>query len=192
MAIATSVIRTLSACLLLLAGLVTAQQIVQQSVTIYAWPLTASKPQELAQITYGGSNAASQASISRYNAPKSPSGAEPVQDLVRIGLYDPITKDWHGIVTSAQNFDLNYQQKISLHLDLDHNPWHVGFSSYPKPSTTQKVLRKGQEREVVPQAVAEVILPTPAPTPHLNRPVVLSPDGKVETEEKDQKTFLQK
>ena len=184
--------RTALSILSLAVALVGAQQIAQQSVTIYAWPMTASQPQELAQITYSGSNTGPQASISNYNQPKISPEQPSAQDLVRVGLYDPTTKEWRGIATSAQSFDTKFRQKISLHLDLDHKPWHVGFSAQHKPKSTQKVRRQGQEIEVVPQAIAEVILPTPAPTPHLNRPVVLGPDGKVEAKEEDQKTFLQK
>lgn len=173
-------------------SLAAAQTSVDRTVKIYAWPISSPKPQELAQISYGSNVASSKASISKYSAPKIDSGVGATDELVRVGLYDPTTNEWHGIVTSVQNFDPKYQQKISLHVDLDHNPWHVGLTAYTKPTSTQKVRREGQDIELVPQAVAEIVLPVPAPTPHLNKPVVLSPDGKVETEAKDEKTFLQK
>lgn len=175
----------------LLAACACAQSVVDQKVTVFAWPMDASKPQEVGTFIYS-TGTTPHSSLTGYKAPSIPAqeGQEPA--LVRVGLQDPMTKEWRGVVTSANSFDTKFQQKISLHVDLEHQPWHVGFTAYPKPGPTKKLRRRGEEPEVVPQVVTEVITPEPAPTPHLNRPVVLSPEGKTEGKEEEQKTFLQK
>lgn len=175
----------------LLAAVGCAQSVTNQKITVFAWPMDASRPQELGTFTYStGTTPAS--SLTSYKPPNVPIKAGEEAPLVRVGLQDPKTKEWRGVVTSANGFGSNFQQKISLHVDLEHQPWHVGFSAYPKPSPTKRVRRRGEEPEVVPQVVTEVITPEPAPTPHLNRPVVVSPEGKVEGKDQEEKTFLQK
>lgn len=179
--------------LICILGLACAQQDELQKVTVFAWPMTDKSPQELAQISYNAKDIVPRPAISNYKVPDLPVvGGKVVRDLVRVGLFDSVTGAWRGVVTDASSFDTKYQQKIFLHLDPDDKPWHVSFTAYVKPSPTQKVKRQGDAQDVVPQAVAEIIPANPAPTPHLNKPVVLNPAGKVEEAEGDQKTFLQK
>lgn len=190
MAVSTRATLLLLICIL---GLVFAQQDGTQKVTVFAWPMTDKSPQELAEISYNAKDTTRKPSISNFKAPDLPVvGGKLIRDLVRVGLFDPITGAWRGVVTDASSFDTKYQQKIFLHLDLDDRPWHVSFTAYVKPSPTQMVRRQGDTQEVVSQVVTEIIPANPAPTPHLNKPVVLNPAGKVEEAEGDQKTFLQK
>lgn len=186
-------IQIVAIVLLSVVSILVAAQGTAQKVTIYSWPMSASKPSELAQLEYSEASTGFRSSISNFSPPTLASEGAPstTKELVRIGLYDPATKGWQGVVTAANSFDPKYQQKITLHMDPDHQPWHIGFSAYTKPSPTQKMRRKGEEPEVIPQVISEVIIPSPAPTPHLNKPVVLSPEGKVD-DKPEEKTFLQK
>lgn len=152
--------------------------------------MASSSPQELATISYN-EDSSSTATISNYKAPKVAVTSADTPDLVRVGLYDPSTKEWRGVVTSATSFDPKYQQQLSLHIDPEGAPWHVAFSAYPKPKPVPKARRAGEQVEVVPQVITEIVTPKPGPTPHLNKPILLSKDGKVE-EKEPEKTFLQK
>jgi len=160
----------------------------RRSVIVQSWPLSAAKPQPLAQVSYDPTTKSS--SISSYTPPEV---AYTVDDLVRVGLYDDSDSKWRGVVTSAATFDPKYQQKLLLHLDEAGNVWHVAISTIlmPKPVKGKIVNGKRQPPAPVPQIIVDVLLPTPAPQPILNKPIVLSPEGTVEAE-KVEKTMLQK
>lgn len=159
----------------------------ERSVAIQVWPLESTQPQQLAQVTYNPSTLTS--TVSALSPPQGPYQSE---NLVRVGLYDSKTSDWRGIVTSAASFDTKYQQKISLHLDDDGSVWHVGFSAYPKPkSIVQNANMKIDTITDASQVVVEIIKPSAGPTPVLNKPVVLTAEGKVQ-EKEPEKGMLQK
>lgn len=147
--------------------------------TVYAWPLSSS-PSKLAEIEY--SPIEKSASVISYTPPTSPSG------LVLVGLYDSSTKIWLGnTVTSAASFKPEFQGTISLHVSAEGEAWRVAFHSSRKSVPSSQ--NGGDTRDDQPKV--EILRPAPAPQPHLNRPVVLSPDGKL-PEKEVEKSFLQK
>ncbi|KAI9689766.1 MAG: hypothetical protein M1822_009648 [Bathelium mastoideum] len=166
---------------------VLASEATKQQVTVYAWPLSASKPQVLAEVTYDTQSLSARAQ--KYHQP-APVSAE---ELVRVGLYDTKTADWVGVVTSGSQFVGNNREKtLTLHLDQDGRPFHVGFgASAPSPSEEKK-QGKGKTA-AAGEGGLNVVVKTPVrgPQPHLNKPIVLSQDGKLQ-EKEPEKTFLQK
>lgn len=181
-------IQKVSQVLFLLASVVVADATSGRAITIKAWPLTSAQPQSLAQVSYDLNNKRSR--ISEYTPPTGPFTDE---DLVRVGFHSSVDSKWQGVVTSAASFDPKYQQKLLLHLDEEGNVWHVAVSTIPKPKPKKGKMVQGKRQppEEAPQIVVEVLSPVPAPTPILNKPVVLSPEGKLE-EKPVEKTFLQK
>jgi hypothetical protein len=159
-----------------------------RSVTIQAWPLSAAQARPLAQVSYDP--VTKQSTVNNFNPPN---GAISSDDLIRIGIYDNSDSKWRGVVTSATSFDPKYQQKLLLHLDEDGNVWHLAFSTMIKPAAAKGKMVNGKRQapETVPQIVVELLSPMLAPSPVLNKPVILTAEGKVEGQEV-QKTFLQK
>ena len=147
----------------------------ERTVDIFAWPLSASKSQALAKISYTSSNA----TVKSYTAPKIPPG----DDVVRIGFYHP-SGSWSGVATAASNFAPDRDRKVQLHLNTEGELFHVGFKTSGLPSSSKS--GKGKDGLGV-----EVVKMRKGPTPHLNKPVVLKEEGQVDGKEPE-KTFLQK
>lgn len=188
---------------------VTAQE---QVVTVWSWPLSASSPQPLADITYNAETLTS--SVAKYSPPESSYSA---QDLVRVGLYDPKSSEWRGSVTSAASFNPRHQHKVHLHVDASGSPYSVDFVAFANPidpreekrtakkeareaaeagkkkpsKPSPKTKNKGAEVKENPQPMVDVIKQGQGPSPHLNKPVVLNQEGKVDDKEPE-KTLLQK
>ncbi|GJD02053.1 cyclin-dependent protein kinase regulator pho80 [Colletotrichum higginsianum] len=102
----------------------------------------------------------------------------PVPKLVRIGIFDPSTSEWTSSVSvaSTENFDKGYAPNIILSVD--------GVSEEVVGAGLKGVrIDAGATRDFGPQAVMRVSVQ--GKTPELNKPVVLSPEGrKVVQEEK--------
>ncbi|KAH9840359.1 hypothetical protein Tdes44962_MAKER07954 [Teratosphaeria destructans] len=147
----------------------------ERSVDIFAWPLSSPKSSTLAKITFN-STAATVKSVSNPSIP-------PHDNVVRVGFYHP-SGSWSGIATSASNFQNGKDKTLQLHVNSDGELYHVGFkaSNY---GTSSKSSNKKEGLSV------EVVKVRPGPTPRLNKPVVLSPDGKA-PETEPEKTFFQK
>ena len=184
-------------------------------ITVYAWPVSAASPVALAEIKLSSAASTPSSSASEHLVSASllsytpPSIALSKDELVRIGLYDPSTKAWIGSATSALSFAPQYDRKILLHMDEDGKVFHVGFTAAAAlkvdaeedtsaPGKKEKKNKKKQKKskqsaqEVEGQTTIEVLHSSPAPQPALNKPVVLSPDGKADDAVVDNKTFLQK
>ena len=182
-----------------------------QSVTVWSWPLSSSSPLPLAEISYNANSTSS--SVAKFTPPKIPYSLD---DYVRVGLYNHKTSEWRGVLTSAASFDLKYQRKLELIVDDDGRAYHVGFFAFARPELSKKAKksrsrqaaratakktgkksRKEQQPWQDPEEnketplLVEIVHPTPGPSPVLNKPVVVDPDGKVEGKEPE-KTFLQK
>ena len=147
----------------------------ERTVDIFAWPLSASKSQTLAQLSYTSSNA----TVKSYTAPKAPND----EDIIRIGFYHP-SGSWSGVATSASNLQPQKEKRLQLHLNTNGELYHVGFKVSDIPSSSES--GKGTDGMSV-----EVVKMQQGPTPHLNKPVVLSADGSVPNKEPE-KTFIQK
>jgi hypothetical protein len=155
-------------------------EVATSTVTVYAWPLAAPSPTSFATIVLSTSQTKPKAEVNSLRLPSIPPSTD---EIVRIGLYDPSTKQWRGTATAASSFTPGLARKLTLHVDQDGNAYHASLSAVELSGKS----KKKDELQV------EVISPRPGAQPILNKPVVLNADGKVpQAEEKDQKTFLQK
>jgi hypothetical protein len=145
--------------------------------TIYIQPLSASSPVPLAEISYNPSTLS--ASLDSFEAPSFPADTR----LARIGIYDPATASWRSAtsMTSRSTFARGFRPTIVLSLDARGGVLGVACKSAP--------VDAGQTRDFTPGV--RVMRTARAGQPELNRPVVLSKEGKVE-EPVPEKTFLQK
>lgn len=148
----------------------------QTSIDIFAWPLSASKSQTFASVSYNSTTA----TLRSHTRPSIPESDE----IVRVGFHHPSTGKWSGIATSASNFAQSKDQKLQLLLNDEGGVYHIGFKAGDASSGSGKESTEdGLSVEVVPMRAG--------PQVFLNKPVVVNPDGKVGGEE-EQKTFLQK
>ncbi|KAF1921043.1 hypothetical protein BDU57DRAFT_437996 [Ampelomyces quisqualis] len=152
---------------------------VASSVTIYVSSVPVSdsaaiipSPIPLAQIEFDADQ--SVGTLASYTPP---TGAYISDHLLRVGLSDPNSGSWRGIVTSAASFAEQYHKKFIIHVDEKGEPYHIGFATSAK--------RSGGEVEV------EIVKRSPGPQPVLNKPIVLNAEGKIDSKEPE-KSFLQK
>lgn len=155
-----------------------------RTANIYIQPLgSSSSPVLLAGLTYDSSapDTASSTSVTSYEAPELPDST----DLVRVGIYDANQKQWAGStsVASAENFGKGYSPHFVLSVDGTS-----GEEVVLGASVRGVRIDAGQTRDFGPQA--SLLLTSRGKQPDLNKPIVLSPEGK--KVEKEEKTFLQK
>ncbi|KAI0422385.1 hypothetical protein F5X98DRAFT_150635 [Xylaria grammica] len=151
----------------------------ERTATIYIQAVTAkpATPAPLAELQFD-TLSPTEAQILTYEAPDLPDEAK----LVRVGIYDPAAKQWSSStsVASVDNFDKGYSPTLIL---------TIGQSGEPISAAIRGVrIDAGQTRDFGPQAV--VLVTTPGKQPDLNKPVVLSPEGKQVVPE--EKSMLQK
>lgn len=128
------------------------------STDILYWPVGWSQPSLLARVSYDPTSLKSDVS---YHTPRGLNG-----DLVRVGLYTSTPtnkKQWVGSLVSASSLIGN--PTFRLHLDAAHEVYHVSLST---PSTSEST--SGPQLDIVSYE--------PGPQPHLNRPIVLGPEGE--------------
>lgn len=169
----------LSLALIFLSSLALAAE-ADRTIDIFAWPLSAPKSQSLARVSYNSTTA----TLKSYSgSPSLPSDDE----IVRIGFYHTSSPDsWSGIATSASNFADSKDKKLQLLLNSEGNVYHVGFlaTDAGKGTSSKGGSKKdGLSVEVVPMKAGPVV--------HLNKPVVLNAEGKLDDKEPE-KSFLQK
>jgi len=148
------------------------------STTISIQPLSGSAPiLSLAEIKYNPSTL--DAEIVSYSPPALPTDSE----LVRVGVYDAATGRWKSStsMTAAESFAKGYRPTIVLSLDAQGGVLGVACKSGK--------IDAGESRDFAPRV--KVLKTVKGQQPHLNRPVVLSPEGKVAVPEVE-KTMLQK
>jgi hypothetical protein len=164
----------LSFVLVLLFSFAAAQ--IEKQVDIFAWPLSASKSQTLAKLSYNSETA----TVLSYKVPALPAGEE----IVRIGFHHPKTGSWSGIATAASNFADGKDKTLQLLLNEQGDVYHIGFKSSKLPSSSKGGSKKDDMSvEVVPMKAGATV--------HLNKPILLTAEGKVEGQP-EEKTFLQK
>lgn len=160
----------------------------ERTASIYMQPITMppqsaepDKPALLAQVRYG-IPAPSDSEVVAYEAPELPADAK----LVRIGVYDPAASRWTSStsVASVENFGKGYAPHFVVTVDgVEEGGEVLGVS------IRGVKIDAGHTRDFGPQAV---VVPTArGKQPELNRPVVLSPEGKKVLPEPE-KSFLQK
>lgn len=160
-------------------GLATAAE---RTASIYVQPVTSSrtepKPALLAEVRYE-TTTPSDSEVISYEAPDLPADAK----LLRIGVYDPSTSRWSSStsVASVDNFGKGYAPHFVVTVDSQGDVLGASVRGIK--------IDAGHTRDFGPQVL---VVPTAqGKQPDLNRPVVLSPEGrKVEPEQ--EKSFLQR
>lgn len=155
---------------------------------IYIQPIgDASAPVPLAEVTYDIAAPDTAAMVTSYEAPELPETAS----LARIGLYDARAKKWTGStsVASVENFSKGYSPHFLLHVDATKTTGDEEHLEVLGASLRGVRIDAGQTRDFGPQA--RLVLTGHGKQPELNKPVVLSPEGK-KLEKEPEKTFLQK
>lgn len=151
----------------------------ERTSAIYIQEITTSPaaPALLAELQYDPL-VASDARILTYEAPEISDGTR----LVRVGVYDPAAKAWTSStsVASVDNFEKGYSPALMLSVDQAGEPISVALRGVR--------IDAGQTRDFGPQAV--VLVTEAGKQPDLNKPVVLSPEGKQVVPE--EKSMLQK
>ncbi|KKZ66716.1 hypothetical protein EMCG_07605 [[Emmonsia] crescens] len=113
-------------------------------------------------------------------------------------------KQWVGILSSLSLF-ANNPQTLTLHLDQNNHVYHAAIScsasSSAAPSSDSSAQKKSTENntpssqqgkyEGAASLKVEFVRSNPSPSPHLNRPIVLNPDGNA-PEEVVEKSLLQR
>lgn len=159
------------------AALVAADQLTAQ---VYIQPVLPNSdlPQPLAEISYDPI-APTISSIVSYEAPELPESAS----LLRIGIYDPRTSKWTAgtTVTSVDTFSKGYSPNIILSVNEKGDVLSA--------ACTGVRIDAGETRDFGPKAV--VVVESKGKQPELNKPVVLSPEGK-KVEAEPEKSLLQK
>jgi len=149
------------------------------STTIYVQSIesASSTISPLAEIKYNPSTL--DAELAEFFAPES----LPESKLLRIGVYDVETSSWKSStsMTSADSFSKGFRPTFVLSLDAQGGVLGVTCKSGK--------VDAGQTRDFGPKV--KVLKMAKGKLPDLNRPVVLSPEGKV-AEPEPEKTMLQK
>lgn len=144
-------------------------------VDVFAWPLSSTESQSLARISYDSSNA----TVAKYT----PLTTRIDDEVVRVGFYHG-SGSWSGVATAASNFAPGKDKKVQLYINNENELYHIGFKASDQPSSSKTGTPKDD-------LGVEVVRLQKGQMPYLNKPVVLSADGKAEPAE-EEKTFLQK
>jgi len=173
------------------------------AVSIYCWPISKDKPSPIAVVNlHPSADDSTTASLFKYSPPSL--GA--TDDVVRIGILHPKTKQWTGTAVSRDVFATDVDRTIQLHVDEATGAvWSVSLfaEKVPAPGTTKEEkektkkdkkakIKKSKEPPRAGKTTVEVVQVNVAPEPVLNKPVVLNLDGKVTEAETDNRSFLQK
>lgn len=151
-----------------------------QTLSVLVWPIDSPNPQQLAQITYGYPSL--NYSVKSYTSPSIPDSS----DIVRVGFFRSGKEDaWSGVATSAANFAPGRQPKLRLQLDARGQVYHVGFSASPLIGKTSGTSHPAELK-------VELVEQQAGPLPHLNKPIVVDAEGKVDDGKEPEKSFLQK
>ncbi|KAJ5143070.1 uncharacterized protein N7515_001857 [Penicillium bovifimosum] len=145
------------------------------STDILYWPVGSSHPSVLARVSYDPTSLKSD--VVSYHPPKDDQG----DDLVRVGLYTSATtgKQWVGSLVSLSSLSTDEQPTFRLHLDSANEAYAVSLAA---PSTAEHSTTGAR---------VELISNESGIQPHLNRPVVVGPDGQ-NPDQPEEKSLLQK
>lgn len=156
-----------------------------QSITtdVFYWPASAPEPSTLARISYDSTSASLKPELLSYSPPRV-SDVELESQIVRVGLYTSTPsnpKQWVGTLTTLAALRETRSPIIQLHLGPSNEVYHV--SLIPSSVSVAESSSESPGVELLPIKAG--------PRPHLNRPVVVGPDG-TNTDEPVEKTFIQK
>ncbi|KAJ5788076.1 hypothetical protein N7457_003066 [Penicillium paradoxum] len=143
------------------------------STDILYWPIGSTQPSILAHLSYDPISMKSD--IISYHPPK----VDQSDSLVRLGLYTSATnqKQWVGSLVSLSS--LASEPTFRLHLGPANEVYSVSLSA---SSITQHPT-SGPQVNLIPNESGT--------SPHLNRPVVVRPDGQ-NSDQPEEKSLLQK
>lgn len=162
----------------------------QAAIDILYWPVASHQPSTLAHVSYDPTSLESK--VLSYSPPaasrKTTDAEDHIDKLVRVGLYTSTPanpKQWVGTVTSLSSLTGAGDAKptIQLHLGPSNEVYRVSLrlsSSLSSSDATEGI-----------NPDAELVRTESGPRPHLNRPIVFSPDGQG-PQEVVEKTFFQK
>jgi hypothetical protein len=144
---------------------------------ILYWPVANPEPSVLAHVSYDPASLKS--GLIDYSPPTDLS-----QDLARIGFYIATSsnpKQWVGTLTSlsALRGDETQKPTLRLHISPANEIYHVSLTSASASTPWSDNFQ------------LEMVRDKAGPSPHLNRPIVVGPDGK-NPEEEPEKTLFQK
>ncbi|KAJ5990903.1 hypothetical protein N7499_011451 [Penicillium canescens] len=140
---------------------------------ILYWPVGSTQPSVLARVTYDP--ASMKSDVLSYTPPKNQDDG-----LVRVGLYTATAtsnKQWVGSLVSLSSLTGNEQPTFRLHLGPADEVYHVSLAA------SSAVQGSGAQVDLVSNELGV--------QPHLNRPVVVNPDGG-NAEEPVEKSLLQR
>ncbi|KAI9844270.1 MAG: hypothetical protein M1837_005680 [Sclerophora amabilis] len=186
----------------------------RSTTTISLWPLHASHPSPWLEITYDASTLSTISTTTLLSSPETlvspPPHAAAAKDnnnnLLRIGISDPSTKKWRGVLTTTDAFlrPNEHASLLSLHLDEQaQGVFHVGYRAW---KASPDVSKKGHDEEAKEEEEGvrssddddeklklrvEIVKVRRGPSPMLNKPVVLDAQGKVPVKE-EEKPFFQR
>ncbi|KAF9892386.1 hypothetical protein FE257_002163 [Aspergillus nanangensis] len=146
------------------------------------WPVTSPEPTILARISYD--SVSLEHNLLSYSPPKT-TEKDSQDQVVRIGLYTSTatnTKQWVGSLTSLSSLREDLAPILQLYLGPSNEVYHVSVM-------TSSVSTSSPSNVANPSI--ELVSSKAGPRPHLNRPVVVGPDG-TNPDEPAEKTFLQK
>ncbi|KAL6231776.1 hypothetical protein BDW75DRAFT_219332 [Aspergillus navahoensis] len=146
---------------------------------ILYWPVANPEPSALAHVSYDPASLKSE--LIDYYPPTDPS-----YDLARVGFYVATLtnpRQWVGTLISPSALmgdDSSQKPTLRLHVSPSKDIYHVSLGSTAVSSTSS------------PGSIEiELVVDVLGPSPHLNRPIVIGPDGK-NPEEQPEKTLFQK
>ncbi|KAJ9387801.1 hypothetical protein DTO063F5_3027 [Paecilomyces variotii] len=155
---------------------------------IFYWPITAAQPARLARLAYDPSTLKS--TLLDYTPPAAEQDKDNKQnDLIRIGFFTSTPtnpKQWVGsLVSRSALVSADEKPVFQLLVDSRNNDsYHVSMSS-------SKSTLSPKNKDTAAADPVEIFRSEILPRPALNRPVVVSPDGKG-PEEVVEKTWFQK
>lgn len=144
---------------------------------ILYWPVSSREPSVLAHISYDPASLKSD--LINYSPP-----ADLSQNPVRVGFYVTTpTNQQHWVGTIAASSSLRggdiQKPRLRLHISPSNEIYHVSLSSATASISSSDNL------------LLELVTDESGPRPHLNRPIVVGPDGK-KPQEEPEKTLFQK
>ncbi|OGE54990.1 hypothetical protein PENARI_c005G11619 [Penicillium arizonense] len=142
---------------------------------ILYWPVGSTQPSVLAHVTYDP--ASMKSDVLSYTPPKNEDDG-----LVRVGLYTTTAtnnKQWVGSLVSLSSLTGSEQPTFRLHLGPANEVYHVSLAA----SSAAQGSAAGAQVDLVSNELGV--------QPHLNRPVVVNPDGG-NAEEPVEKSLLQR
>ncbi|KAI5852912.1 hypothetical protein DFP73DRAFT_628270 [Morchella snyderi] len=142
------------------------------TLTLHQWPLGAPHPTILGKVSYDSATGEGGFGVAEHSGAWAESGEE---EEVRVGVWNGET--WlFGCVVVGKTLKHPENADITVRVDDTGKAWHVQYKAGDEASSSPTV---------------RILTQAPGPQPVLNKPIVLTPDGKIPVPEVE-KTFLQK